>query len=282
MRVLAHWRPADAIGAATQIVEYDTATGGVDVVAADPRYSLQAPKQSADGKHRLWYRTQPGGSVNLTSVEIVIDGTAHPTPKGWGRHGHAVFVPDSKGRAIGLIHAVEQMRRSLWWWPLPVPQPWQLIRTDLAMRQVEVMAPANRAEPSNRGGPLVSIDTATQEVVTPRRTFPMTAGVRQFDPHLSLDGTRVVWLRLASWNLFGAYDLVIGDVATGDQRTIHIGKAGGPIQTDALWLTDRTLLGSRRMVGDWHFTLGAIDADTGEFTPMSDRAAGSIESPWPI
>lgn len=272
-----------------EIVQFDTTNATVGVVERDAEWSLQAPKLTPSGT-LAYYRLPAGKNFNLDAnlATLVIDGKAltppAPTGKGWadriswGRHGHVAFTGSGT-----MIHAVERLRKP-WWW-IPAPMPWALIETNMAMRNPRVLD-ENLAEPSYSAGRLrglTCISTAGKgAIVTPFRTFPKAVddtSVGWFDPHLSPDGLRVVWLVAKQW-LPIRWELALGDVTTGSVRTLTPGE-DWVLQSDALWLDDDTVVSSRKGQTDTGFRIVTTDMD-GAIIVLSGPEHGSLEALWPV
>lgn len=271
MRIVAQ---RELAGGRQEIVAVDTHVGVVDVlVRPTAEWTFQAPKTLPDGT-LMAYRLRPGQQFNLHSDvnELVIfdgpDFAPRTVPRpvrreglhttSWTRHGHA--TPTTHGT---LIHAANET--TMWWiWPFPLRSEWACIETDLAGRPTGARW-EQQAEPSWTDRGLTRISTAgTGAIVTPTRTFDKASspiGSRSwgwFDPHSSPDGRRVVWLDITT-PLPVTSGLILGDTATGDVR--HLVAPTRQMQTDAMWIDNKTLVGSRYIDGCWRIVL--IDADDG-------------------
>lgn len=239
-------------------------------------WTFQAPKLLPDGR-LMAYRFRPGEQFNLhlNAGELVIFDSPDvykvmprpSTPARFGRqnavtwvaHGHA--TPTDRGT---LIHAANELE-SWWLFGLPVRKQWVCVETDLTGRPTGARW-VDQAEPSWTDKGLTRISTAgTGAIVTPTRTFDKATspiGARSFgwfDPHLSPDGTKVVWLDLVSVGLGVTSGLIVGDIATGQVR--HVIPPTLSMQTDAMWLDGATLIGSRFIDGHWNIVL--IDVISG-------------------
>ena len=111
----------------------------------------------------------------------------------------------------------------------------------------------------------------TSAIITPTRRFDKaTAPIGSkswgwFDPHLSPDGTKVVWLDVASIGLDGNRSgLIIGDMQTGEMR--YLVKPTTQMQTDCMWGNDREIIGSRYLNGHWR--VGIIAVADGSFATI--------------
>lgn len=271
-----------------EIVSIDLTAGVTGVLArpweepglkpTDPPvvYTPQAPKTLPSGV-LMAYRLRQGQQFNLDSASnelVLYDGPAgaprvlpRPVVKSglnttiWVAHGHA--APTDRGT---LIHAAVEWET--WWiWPIPVRKQWCCVETDLNGKLTGYRV-VDRAEPSvNRLGLLTMIDpSGTGRIVSPSRIFDKATspvGAKSwgwFDPHLSPDAGRVVWLDVTSIGLDGTRSgLIVGDVATGKAR--YLVAPTSAMQTDAMWLDDATLLGARYSEGHWR--LITIDAGSG-------------------
>jgi len=252
-----------------EIVAVDTHAGVTDILArATSEWTFQAPKTMPDGT-LLAYRLRPGQQFNLDSASnelVLFDGPGYaprviPRPvvrKGlnttvWAAHGHA--APTTHGT---LIHAAVEWE-TWWFWPIPIRKQWVCVETDLTGRLTGARWP-DRAEPSWTPDGLTCIDpTGTGAIITPTRRFDKATspiGAKSFgwfDPHLSPDGRQVAWLDLVAVGLGVVSGLIVGDTTTGDIR--HVVAPTSQMQTDAMWLDNRTLIGSRLIDGHWRVVL---------------------------
>lgn len=262
-------------GGRQEIVAVDIERGVTDVlVRPTSEWTFQAPKTLPDGAIMV-YRLRPGQQFNIASDvnELVIfdgpDFAARTVPrpvqtKGldrttWTRHGHA--TPTSHDT---LIHAAQET--TYWWiWPIPTRQQWACVETDLSGKPTGARW-EQQAEPSWTTQGLTRISTAgTGSIVTPTRSFDKASapiGAKSFgwfDPHLSPDGSTVVWLDLVSVGIGVVSGLILGNITDGRMR--YIVTPTVQMQTDAMWLDNRTLVGSRFIDGHWN--LVGIDVPTG-------------------
>jgi len=244
-------------------------------------WTFQAPKLLPDGR-LMAYRFRPGEQFNLhlNAGELVIFDSPDvykvmPRPSTparfgkqnavtWVAHGHA--TPTDRGT---LIHAANELE-SWWLFGLPVRKQWVCVETDYAGVPTGLRLP-DRAEPSWTPLGLTMIDTSgTGAIVTPQRRFDKATspvGSKSFgwfDPHLSPDGSTVVWLDVASVGLGVRSGLIIGDVMTG--RCRYLVEPITAMQTDAMWLDDRLLLGARYIDGHWRLIV--IDTVDGRATTV--------------
>ena len=256
-------------GGRQEIVAVDTHGGVVDVLARpSSEWTFQAPKIMPDGT-LMAYRLRPGEQFNLHSDRnelVLFDGPGlaprvipRPVVKAglnrtvWAQHGHA--APTTHGT---LIHAAVEWET--WWiWPIPVRKQWVCVETDLTGRPTGARW-VDQAEPSWTPRGLTRISTVgTGAIITPTRRFEKlgsAVGAKSFgwfDPHLSPDGTRVVWLDLVSVGLGVTSGLIIGDIDTGNVR--HVVAPTTQMQTDAMWLNDSLLIGSRFIDSHWRIVL---------------------------
>ena len=256
-------------GGRQEIVAVDTHGGVVDVLARpSSEWTFQAPKIMPDGT-LMAYRLRPGEQFNLHSDRnelVLFDGPGlaprvipRPVVKAglnrtvWAQHGHA--APTTHGT---LIHAAVEWET--WWiWPIPVRKQWVCVETDLTGRLTGARW-VDQAEPSWTPRGLTRISTVgTGAIITPTRRFEKlgsAVGAKSFgwfDPHLSPDGTRVVWLDLVSVGLGVTSGLIIGDIDTGNVR--HVVAPTTQMQTDAMWLNDSLLIGSRFIDSHWRIVL---------------------------
>lgn len=222
----------------------------------------------ASGSNELAVFDGPGGAPRILPRPVVKDGLMTTT---WVQHGHATPTDHRT-----LIHAV--VERDMWWiWPIPLRQQWACVETDLqgVLTGYKVL---NRAEPSWSEHGLTCIDpTGTGRIVTPRRIFDKASApigsksVGWFDPHLSPDGKKVVWLDVVTW-LPVTSGLIIGDVATGDMR--YLIKPTTEMQTDAMWESSEGLVGARFKEGHWKVVLvGVADGGTAVVPNTQDCTA---------
>jgi len=260
MRIVAQ---RELAGGVQEIVTVDKDKGVTEVlVRPDATWTYQAPKTMPNGQ-LMAYRLKPGEQFNLHSDrnEIVIFDGPNRTPRViprpvtkssfgktngvmWLQHGHA--APTTQNT---LIHAAVELET--WWlFGWPIRKQWMCIETDLAGRPTGARW-VDQAEPSWTPRGLTRISTAGNvAIITPTRTFDKgvaSIGSKSwgwFDPHLSPDGTKVVWLDVTSIGLDGTRSgLILGDVATG--RIRYLITPTYEMQTDAMWLDDDTLIGSR-------------------------------------
>jgi len=252
-----------------EIVAIDTYAGVTDVlVSATSEWTYQAPKTMPDGT-LMAYRLKPGQQFNLDSASnelVLFDGPNNaprviPRPivkKGlnttvWSAHGHA--APTTHGT---LIHAAVEWE-TWWFWPIPVRKQWVCVETDRSGKLTGARWP-DRAEPSWTSNGLTCIDmSGGGGIVTPTRRFDKATspiGAKSFgwfDPHLSADGSKVVWLDLVAVGLGVTSGLILGDTLTGEVR--YIVTPTSQMQTDAMWLDDHTVVGSRLIDGHWRVVL---------------------------
>ena len=280
-------------GGVQEIVEIDRDRGVVGVLAGtweepgkkpkDPPtvWTPQAPKTLPDGT-LMAYRCRPKDQFNINSdrVEVVIfDGPGgaprvlpRPSTKAifgkqnaisWLQHGHA--APTDRGT---LIHAAVELET---WWFLgwPVRKQWCVVETDLTGSPTGYRV-ADRAEPSWTDRGLTTIDpSGTGRIITPTRVFDKaTASIGSksfgwFDPHLSPDGSKVVWLDVVTWAPVTS-GLILGDLATGKIR--YLVSPTTAMQTDAMWDNDAELIGSRFKDGCWR--VGIISVADGSFATI--------------
>ena len=268
-------------GGRQEIVAVDTHVGVTDVLARPTaEWTYQAPKLLPDGT-LMAYRLRPGEQFNLHSDRnelVLFDGPGlaprvvpRPVVKAglnrtvWAQHGHA--APTTHGT---LIHAAVEWET--WWiWPIPIRKQWVCVETDLTGRPTGARW-VDQAEPSWTVGGLTRISTVdTGAIITPTRRFDKaTAPIGSkswgwFDPHLSPDGTKVVWLDVASIGLDGTRSgLIIGDMQTGEMR--YLVKPTTQMQTDCMWGNDREIIGSRYLNGHWR--VGIIAVADGSFATI--------------
>lgn len=277
-------------GGVQEIVAVDAERGVTDVLQRPmtvdgQTWTFQAPKTLYDGR-LMAYRLKPGEQFNLASASnelCIFAGPDSPTllPRpttkaGWGRnaitwaqHGHA--APTERDT---LIHAVNELE-SWWLFGWPVRKQWVCIETDLSGKPTGARWP-DQAEPSWGPHGLTRISTAgTGAIVTPFRSFDKATspiGAKSFgwfDPHLSPDGSTVVWLDLVSIGLGVTSGLIVGDIQTG--RVRYLVTPTLQMQTDAMWLDNRTLIGAQYLERHWH--LVRIDAVTGRV----DRIPSTVD-----
>ena len=259
----------DLAGGVQEIVAVDTHVGVTGVlVRPTSEWTYQAPKTMPDGT-LMAYRLRPGEQFNLHSDRnelVLFDGPnlaprVIPRPvtkKGlnktvWLAHGHAAPTTHDT-----LIHAAVEWET--WWiWPIPVRKQWVCVETDLTGRPTGARW-VDQAEPSWTDKGLTRISTAgTGAIITPNRTFDKATspiGAKSFgwfDPHLSPDGTKVLWLDIASIGLSVTSGLIVGDIVTGQVR--HLIPPTFSMQTDAMWLDNQTLIGSRYIDNHWRIVL---------------------------
>lgn len=273
-----------------EIVSVDLDSGVTGVLArpweepgAKPKdppivYTPQAPKTLPDGRLMV-YRLKKCEQFNLhsftnevaifdtpTSVARILPRPATKSVFGkqnavtWLQHGHA--APTNRGT---LIHAAVELE-SWWLFGWPIRKQWCVIETDYFGKPTGYKV-GDRAEPSWTDRGLTTIDpTGTGRIVTPTRVFDKASspvGAKSwgwFDPHLSPDGTKVVWLDVTSVGLDGTRSgLIIGDMATGEMR--YLVKPIYAMQTDGMWIDNNRILGSRFTDGHWDLTL--VDATNG-------------------
>jgi len=168
----------------------------------------------------------------------------------WLQHGHA--APTLQGT---LVHAVNELE-SWWLFGWPVRKQWVCIETDLTGKPTGARW-VDQAEPSWTSRGLTRISTAgTGAIITPTHTFDKATspiGSKSFgwfDPHLSPDGSKVVWLDLVSIGIGVTSGLIVGNTSTGEVR--HLVKPTPSMQTDGMWIDDFTILGSRYISGHWN------------------------------
>lgn len=268
-------------GGRQEIVAVDTHVGVTDVLARPTaEWTFQAPKTMPDGT-LMAYRLRPGQQFNLDSASnelVLFDGPGYaprviPRPvvrKGlnttvWAAHGHA--TPTGHGT---LIHAAVEWE-TWWFWPIPIRKQWVCVETDLTGRPTGARW-VDQAEPSWTVGGLTRISTVgTGAIITPTRRFDKaTAPIGSkswgwFDPHLSPDGTKVVWLDVASIGLDGTRSgLIVGDMQTGEMR--YLVKPIPQMQTDCMWDNDKEIIGSRYLNGHWK--VGIIAVADGSFATI--------------
>ncbi|MBS1838685.1 MAG: hypothetical protein JST64_13415 [Actinobacteria bacterium] len=265
MRIVAQ---RELAGGRQELVAIDSHVGVTDVlVRPTSEWTWQAPKTMPDGT-LMAYRCRPGQQFNLNAdaVELTLfDGPGFapriiPRPvrvEGlnrtvWTQHGHATPTDHET-----LIHAAKETT-TWWWWPFPIRAEWACVETDLTGRPTGARW-EQQAEPSWTGRGLTRISTAgTGAIVTPTRTFAKAtspvgaASFGWFDPHISPDGTHVVWLDIISI-LPVTSGLIVGNCADG--TTLRLTEPTTDMQTDAMWMDDRTLCGSRYIDGHWRIVL---------------------------
>lgn len=250
-----------------------------DVARATPGTTLQYPV--SNGVRIGWYRLPAGGNVNLTPEKavFVVDevGDVRLPVKSWtdgltfgcrwGANGHATFTPSGT-----ILHAARQ--DGAFFGIIPV-STWGTLETDLFGKVIGKLT-KGRTEPHYSGTRLAF--TTTDGVVTPTRTFKPLTG-QPFDPIISPDGSKVVWLECLA--LFPArWQLVVGDVSTG-QRTVVVAARDWWQTTHAHWLDDSTLICSQMdpTASVKHWALIAVDASIGDVTVLTGAEHGSFLCP---
>jgi len=274
-------------GGVQEIVAIDTNTGVTKVLQRPmvttnsagklEGWTFQAPKTLPDGR-LMAYRCRPGEqfNINMDRVECVIfDGpdrysvVPRPSTKAifgkqnavtWTSHGHA--TPTDRNT---LIHAANELE-SWWLFGWPIRKQWCCVETDYAGKPTGLRL-TDRAEPSWSPLGLTMINpSGTGQIITPTRTFDKATspiGSKSFgwfDPHLSPDGNQVIWLDIVSVGLGVKSGLILGDIPTGSVR--YLVQPTLSMQTDAMWLDNRLLLGSRYISGHWQLVM--LDSVSGK------------------
>lgn len=272
-----------------EIVSVDPNTGVLGVLAKpitepgkkdkDPDivWTFQAPKTLPD-ETLMAYRAKQGDQFNINSdrIECVIFTgpdqyrvLPRPVTKTnfweqinsvqWLQHGHA--SPTDRGT---LLHAALEYEAS-WFFGFPVRKQWCVVETDLFGKPTGYKV-GDRAEPSWSVRGLTTIDpSGTGRIVTPTRVFDKATspiGSKSFgwfDPHLSPDGSQVVWLDLVSIGIGVTSGLILGDLYSGKVK--YLIKPTLAMQTDGMWLDYNTIIGSKMI--DNHWQLVRINATTG-------------------
>lgn len=238
---------------------------GREQLTADGRFEHHWPRPSPDGRRILFYRAEPGKTVNdidtnsLWVMEADGSGARELIPRGahgWTRQGHAEWSPD--GRRI--VMAAGSGELGIWTTDAEGRDPRPLVE-----RRNPVGALVTSIDPSwsPDGGSVVfsgcpresiacfwwDYEVFRYDLATGTETRLTFDAVPDFDPYVGPDGSTLVWLRCTGSFPAGPWGLYRGRF---DGRPVEpqVVVDDGQVNSNATFSPDgSTLLFSRHVFG---------------------------------
>lgn len=245
---------------------------------------LEAPTKGRQVSRGIWspagrfacYELRAGDSVDnpAADVQLVVDGERQRWPSSFGPRGHHEWSPGGTRLVGAVLHRTDL-------------SDYQLVTHSPQVSACKLIARPGIVEPSwtehgilaydKRGG-LVLLDAQGVE-----RWFLPTEG-HAYDPYLSPDGRRVVYLVNDREGLvIKRNGLRVVDVETGEGDWV-VGpfERFGWLTTHARWVGDRHVLCSMKTPDEdwWHAAL--VEVDTGDVDPLTDHTHGSVDYCCPL